>query len=100
MTQAFIQYPPIIPETVGHKSRAQDNTRTEPAPLYRSRRAGSIMDTSTIGTYLIHRGAEADLYASKFAEWNVVIKERVKKKYRDSGLDRQIRKERTVKEAS
>jgi len=58
------------------------------------------MDTSTIGTYLIHRGAEADLYASKFAEWNVVIKERVKKKYRDSGLDRQIRKERTVKEAS
>lgn len=58
------------------------------------------MDSSTIGTCLIHRGAEADLYASKFAQWKVVIKERVKKSYRDSGLDKLIRKERTVREAS
>ena len=57
------------------------------------------MDSSTIGKSLIHRGAEADLYASKYAEWKIVIKERVKKNYRDSGLDRQIRKERTVREA-
>lgn len=58
------------------------------------------MDSSTIDARLIHRGAEADLYSSEFAQWKVVIKKRVKKGYRDSGLDEEIRRERTVREAS
>ena len=48
---------------------------------------------------LLYRGAEADLFVSKLGPWDVVVKQRIRKKYRNSQLDKRIRKERTVKEA-
>lgn len=57
------------------------------------------MDSETVGGTLIHRGAEADLFLSKFGNWDTVVKRRIPKSYRDPRLDDRIRKERTTKEA-
>ena len=58
------------------------------------------MDTSKLASTPLHRGAEADLSLAKIGPWEVVIKRRVKKEYRNSSLDKQIRHDRTVSEAS
>jgi TP53 regulating kinase and related kinases len=58
------------------------------------------MDSSTLDLHPLHRGAEADLFLSTLPPWKAVVKRRVRKAYRNEGLDAKIRKERTVKEAS
>ncbi|RLJ02370.1 MAG: Kae1-associated kinase Bud32 [Candidatus Aenigmatarchaeota archaeon] len=49
---------------------------------------------------MIHRGAEAVLYRSKWQGLESLVKKRVKKGYRIKELDVKLRKERTKKEAS
>jgi TP53 regulating kinase-like protein len=58
------------------------------------------MDSSTLELQPLHRGAEADLFVSQLPPWKVVVKRRVRKAYRHEQLDSNIRKERTIKEAS
>jgi TP53 regulating kinase-like protein len=58
------------------------------------------MDSSTLDLQPLHRGAEADLFLSQLPPWKVVVKRRVRKAYRHEQLDSNIRKDRTVKEAS
>ena len=58
------------------------------------------MDTSKLASTPLHRGAEADLSLATIGPWQVVIKRRVKKEYRNPSLDKQIRHDRTVSEAS
>ncbi len=58
------------------------------------------MDSAKVESNLLYRGAEADLFLSQLGPWKVVIKQRVKKGYRNSDLDTRIRKERTVREAT
>jgi len=48
---------------------------------------------------LIKKGAEADLYSEKWHGLNVILKKRVRKKYRISQLDLEIRRSRTVHES-
>ncbi len=48
---------------------------------------------------LIYKGAEAYLYRSVFLGMDVIIKYRLPKPYRDSLLDKRIRRDRTVLEA-
>lgn len=48
---------------------------------------------------LIKKGAEADLYSEKWHGLNVILKKRVRKKYRISQLDLEIRCSRTVHES-
>ncbi len=48
---------------------------------------------------LIKKGAEANLYLHKWYGLPVVVKKRIKKKYRHQKLDHQIRSYRTVQEA-
>lgn len=48
---------------------------------------------------LIKRGAEAALYKTQFLGQVALLKERIPKKYRNSLLDEQIRKQRTKQEA-
>lgn len=48
---------------------------------------------------LIKKGAEANLYLHKWYGLQVVVKKRIKKKYRHKKLDHQIRNYRTVQEA-
>ncbi len=48
---------------------------------------------------LIRRGAEAEIYLSTFMGRNVVIKRRVRKKYRIKEIDEELRYHRTKKEA-
>ena len=48
---------------------------------------------------LIYKGAEAYLYRSVFLGMDVIIKYRIPKPYRDSLLDKRIRRDRTVLEA-
>ena len=47
-----------------------------------------------------HRGAEADLFLSRIEPWDAVVKKRVAKHYRNQILDEQLRRERTLTEAS
>ena len=47
-----------------------------------------------------HRGAEADLFLSRIGPWNAVVKKRVAKQYRNPILDKHLRRERTLSEAS
>jgi Kae1-associated kinase Bud32 len=47
---------------------------------------------------IIKRGAEAILYLDEFEEQKVLVKERIKKKYRIDQIDQVLRKERTRKE--
>ncbi len=58
------------------------------------------MDTSNLTSTPLHRGAEADLSLATIGPWRVVVKRRVKKEYRNPTLDKQIRHDRTVSEAS
>ena len=58
------------------------------------------MDTSKLTSTLLHRGAEADLSLSTVGPWKVVVKRRVRKEYRNPTLDEQIRRDRTISEAS
>jgi len=58
------------------------------------------MDTSKLASTPLHRGAEADLSLATIGPWRVVIKRRVRKDYRNPSLDRQIRHDRTISEAS
>jgi TP53 regulating kinase-like protein len=58
------------------------------------------MDTSNLTSTPLHRGAEADLSLSTIGPWKVVIKWRVRKEYRNQSLDKQIRHDRTISEAS
>src|SRR5260370_36669753 len=58
------------------------------------------MDTSKLASTPLHRGAEADLSLATIGPWKVVIKRRVKKEYRNPSLDKQIRHDRTIAEAS
>ncbi len=51
------------------------------------------------GLTLIASGAEADLYRGRFLGYDVVIKYRVPKGYRDPNFDRAVRMERTLTEA-
>ncbi|MFX0113884.1 MAG: Kae1-associated kinase Bud32 [Candidatus Hodarchaeota archaeon] len=48
---------------------------------------------------LVQKGAEANLYRGTFLERNVIIKERIAKKYRHPVLDRDLRLSRTQREA-
>jgi len=48
---------------------------------------------------LIRKGAEADLYSEKWHGLNIIFKKRVRKKYRVSQLDLEIRRSRTVHES-
>ncbi len=47
----------------------------------------------------LYRGAEADIYKTRFLSDEAVLKLRRRKTYRNPALDHQIRKERTQKEA-
>jgi TP53 regulating kinase and related kinases len=58
------------------------------------------MDTSNLSSTPLHRGAEADLSLTTIGPWRVVIKQRVRKEYRNRSLDEQIRHDRTLSEAS
>ena len=58
------------------------------------------MDTSKLTSTPLHRGAEADLSLATIGPWKVVIKRRVRKEYRNPSLDKQIRHDRTISEAS
>ncbi len=58
------------------------------------------MDTSTLALQPLYRGAEADLFLTTIRPWRVVIKRRIRKRYRHSSLDEQIRRDRTFGEAS
>ncbi|MEM4033384.1 MAG: Kae1-associated kinase Bud32, partial [Sulfolobales archaeon] len=48
---------------------------------------------------LIASGAEANLYKGRFLGYDVVVKHRVSKPYRDVKLDLMIRRDRTLTEA-
>jgi len=48
---------------------------------------------------LLKKGAEADLYQTKWHNSNAILKIRKIKKYRNSSLDSKIRKQRTIKES-
>ena len=58
------------------------------------------MDTSALTLHPFYRGAEADLFLTTIGSWKTVIKRRIRKKYRNPSLDEQIRRERTLNEAS
>jgi TP53 regulating kinase-like protein len=58
------------------------------------------MDTSALTLLPFYRGAEADLFLTTIGSWRAVIKRRIRKKYRNSSLDEQIRRDRTFSEAS
>ena len=48
---------------------------------------------------LIKKGAEGDLFLTKWHEQKAVLKERKQKTYRNSELDHRIRKQRTIRES-
>ncbi len=48
---------------------------------------------------LVKKGAEADLYQTKWQDSNAILKVRKIKTYRNSSLDLKIRKHRTIKES-
>ena len=48
---------------------------------------------------LLKKGAEADIYQTKWENSNAILKIRKKKTYRNSSLDEKIRKHRTIKES-
>jgi len=58
------------------------------------------MDTASLTSTPLHRGAEADLSLATIGPWKVVVKRRVWKKYRNPILDERIRHDRTILEAS
>jgi TP53 regulating kinase-like protein len=58
------------------------------------------MDTASLTSTPLHRGAEADLSLTTIGPWKVVVKRRVRKEYRNPILDERIRHDRTISEAS
>src|SRR6266849_4665764 len=58
------------------------------------------MDTASLTSTPLHRGAEADLSLATVGPWKVVVKRRVRKEYRNPILDERIRHDRTISEAS
>jgi TP53 regulating kinase and related kinases len=58
------------------------------------------MDSSKLELEPFHRGAEADLFLSTIDPWRVVVKQRIRKAYRNKSLDDHIRTERTLSEVS
>jgi len=48
---------------------------------------------------LIKKGAEGDLFLTKWNDQKAILKERKKKNYRNSELDHRIRKQRTIRES-
>src|SRR5207245_4122353 len=58
------------------------------------------MDTPSLTSTPLHRGAEADLYLATIGPWKVIVKRRVRKEYRNPILDERIRHDRTISEAS
>ena len=58
------------------------------------------MDTASLISTPLHRGAEADLSLTTIGPWKVVVKCRVRKDYRNPILDERIRHDRTISEAS
>ncbi len=58
------------------------------------------MDSKSLSQKPFYRGAEADLFLSTLGPWDVVVKQRVRKRYRDPELDKRIRRERTAREAT
>lgn len=48
---------------------------------------------------LVKKGAEGDLYLTKWNNQKAILKERKKKNYRNSSLDDKIRKQRTIRES-
>ncbi len=64
-----------------------------------SRRGRGTLGFQRVRRTIFHRGAEADLFLSRAGPWDVVEKQRIRKKYRDPKLDLEIRRERTGKEA-
>src|SRR5437588_1778198 len=58
------------------------------------------MDTASLTSTPLHRGAEADLYLATIGRWKVIVKRRVRKEYRNPILDERIRHDRTISEAS
>ncbi|OLB70740.1 Kae1-associated kinase Bud32, partial [archaeon 13_2_20CM_2_52_21] len=58
------------------------------------------MDTASLTSTPLHRGAEADLSLTTIGPWKVVVKCRVRKDYRNPILDERIRHDRTISEAS
>src|SRR5438128_12311332 len=58
------------------------------------------MDTASLTSTPLHRGAEADLYLATIGPWKVIVKRRVRKEYRNPILDERIRHDRTISEAS
>lgn len=48
---------------------------------------------------LVKKGAEGDLYLTKWNNQKAILKERKKKNYRNSSLDDRIRKQRTIRES-
>ncbi|RNJ77268.1 MAG: Kae1-associated serine/threonine protein kinase [Nitrosopumilus sp. H8] len=48
---------------------------------------------------LVQRGAEADIYRTRWLGSEAILKVRKPKKYRNSSLDSQIRRQRTIKES-
>jgi N6-L-threonylcarbamoyladenine synthase/protein kinase Bud32 len=59
---------------------------------------GEVGKKRKILPHLIGKGAEADIKKSIYLDWDVVIKERIKKGYRIEELDKLIRTRRTVRE--
>ena len=48
---------------------------------------------------LLKKGAEADVYLSSWDDKKAILKIRKEKTYRNSVLDKRIRKQRTIKES-
>ena len=48
---------------------------------------------------LVKKGAEGDLYLTKWNNQKAILKARKKKNYRNSSLDDRIRKQRTIRES-
>src|SRR5438132_8801253 len=58
------------------------------------------MDTASLTSTPLHRGAEADLYLATIGPCKSIVKRSVRKEYRNPILDERIRHDRTISEAS
>ena len=69
------------------------NGSAAPSPFYNGRQLPTTLD-------LIKRGAEADIYLTEWFGRPAVSKVRHPKSYRNSELDKRLRRQRTVREAT
>src|SRR5437879_4493836 len=58
------------------------------------------MDTASLTSTPLHRGAEADLYLATIGRWKVIVKRRGRTEYRNRILDELLRNERKLWKAS